>query len=104
MVTDNAAYARTVLAVGFRQNFSKTALSTILPEEIEAEVKEAAEIWGQSPKATRRYFREVEGVRIIRSPESRKAGRRARRYETVLIPPAVLEREIHKVAVSIVSP
>jgi hypothetical protein len=32
------------LTAGFRQNISKTSLSTILPEEIEAEVKEAAEI------------------------------------------------------------
>lgn len=44
IITDNVAFARTVLAAGFRPNFAKTALSTILPEEIEAEVKEAAEI------------------------------------------------------------
>jgi nucleolar protein 58 len=44
MVTDNQAYVRTILAVGKRTNFATTDLSEVLPEEIEEEVKEAAEI------------------------------------------------------------
>ncbi len=44
IVSDNVAFARVVLTVGFRPNFSKSSLSNILPEEVEAEVKEAAEI------------------------------------------------------------
>ena len=44
IITDNVAFARTVLAAGFRINFKKTNLSDCLPEEIESAVKEAAEI------------------------------------------------------------
>uniref|UniRef100_A0A8C6NQY3 NOP58 ribonucleoprotein homolog (yeast) n=1 Tax=Nothobranchius furzeri TaxID=105023 RepID=A0A8C6NQY3_NOTFU len=44
VVTDNLAYCKTVLKVGDRTNVSSTDLSEILPEEIEAEVKLAAEI------------------------------------------------------------
>ncbi|XP_037552605.1 nucleolar protein 58 isoform X2 [Nematolebias whitei] len=44
VVTDNLAYCRTVRTVGDRTNVSSTDLSEILPEEVEAEVKLAAEI------------------------------------------------------------
>lgn len=44
IITDNMAYARTIQKMGFRINCSTTDLSDILPEEVEAEVKEAAEI------------------------------------------------------------
>lgn len=41
---DNLAYARLVLKVGMRSNFVETDLSDILPEEMEAAIKAAAEI------------------------------------------------------------
>lgn len=63
-------------------------------EEKPLTVKKAAERWGQSPRATRRYFMEVMGVRIKPSPERRDKGRKKRKYVTLLIPPSVLEREI----------
>jgi len=44
VVTDNLAYVRTVQKMGMRVNAAKTDLSDILPEEVEAAVKEAAEI------------------------------------------------------------
>ncbi|XP_054915155.1 nucleolar protein 58 [Poeciliopsis prolifica] len=44
VVTDNLAYCKTVRKVGDRTNVATTDLSEILPEEIEAEVKLAAEI------------------------------------------------------------
>jgi nucleolar protein 58 len=44
IVTDNLLYARTVKAIGQRPRCAETNLSEILTEEIEAEVKEAAEI------------------------------------------------------------
>ncbi|XP_035660734.1 nucleolar protein 58-like isoform X2 [Branchiostoma floridae] len=44
VVTDNLAYAKTVKAIGNRLNTSKTDLSHILPEEVEEQVKKAAEI------------------------------------------------------------
>ena len=44
IVTDNIAYAKVIKKVGFRISTSDTDLSEILPEEIEAELKEAAEI------------------------------------------------------------
>jgi nucleolar protein 58 len=44
IITDNVAFARTVLVAGLRPNYAKTSLADVLPEEIEAEVKEAAEI------------------------------------------------------------
>ncbi|XP_041834415.1 nucleolar protein 58 isoform X2 [Melanotaenia boesemani] len=44
VVTDNLAYCKTVRKIGDRTNVSSTDLSDILPEEIEAEVKLAAEI------------------------------------------------------------
>lgn len=64
--------------------------------EVPLSVIEAAAYWGQSPKATRDYFRNIPGVRIIPSPPSYRGGRRKRAYETVLIPPAILLREIDK--------
>lgn len=44
IVTDNIAYIKTVMEVGMRTNAVKSDLSEILPEEIEAEVKEIAEV------------------------------------------------------------
>ncbi|KAG2226458.1 hypothetical protein INT45_014202 [Circinella minor] len=44
IIVDNLAYAKVVKAIGFRTNTSTTDLSAILPEELEAEVKDAAEI------------------------------------------------------------
>ena len=44
IVTDNLIYAKTVHAIGMRQKTSQTNLSEILPEDVEKEVKEAAEI------------------------------------------------------------
>ncbi|KAL6707292.1 Nucleolar protein 58 [Coniothyrium glycines] len=44
ILNDNLAYSRVVLKMGFRTNARDTDLSGILPEEIEAAVKAAAEI------------------------------------------------------------
>lgn len=44
VVTDNLAYCKTVRKIGDRTNVAGSDLSDILPEEIEAEVKLAAEI------------------------------------------------------------
>lgn len=44
ILNDNLAYARVVLTVGMRMNAVETDLSEILPEEVEAAVKAAAEI------------------------------------------------------------
>merc|ERR1712226_810597 len=44
IITDNIAYVRTVSQMGMRDNASQSDLSDILPEEVEAAVKEAAEI------------------------------------------------------------
>jgi len=44
IVTDNLAYAKTIQAIGKKDKAADTDLSSILPEEIEAEVKAAAEI------------------------------------------------------------
>ncbi|XP_023285586.1 nucleolar protein 58 [Seriola lalandi dorsalis] len=44
VVTDNLAYCKTVRKIGDRTNVSSSDLSDLLPEEIEAEVKLAAEI------------------------------------------------------------
>lgn len=44
IVTDNLAFAKTVKTMGIRQNAEKADLSEILPEEVEEEVKAAAEI------------------------------------------------------------
>ncbi len=44
IITDNIAYIRTVQDMGVRENCKNVDLSDILPEEIEARVKEAAEI------------------------------------------------------------
>merc|ERR1711936_31759 len=44
VITDNIAYIRTVQMMGTRENCKNTDLSDILPEDIEAKVKEAAEI------------------------------------------------------------
>ena len=44
IIVDNMAYARTVQVMGYRTSATTTDLSSVLPEEIEAEVKEAAEI------------------------------------------------------------
>ncbi|ROT42416.1 NOSIC domain-containing protein [Sodiomyces alkalinus F11] len=44
ILNDNLAYARLVLAAGMRENIAECDLSEILPEELEAAVKTAAEI------------------------------------------------------------
>jgi len=44
VITDNIAYIRTVQAMGTREKCKNTDLSDILPEDVEAKVKEAAEI------------------------------------------------------------
>jgi len=44
IVTDNLQYARTVKAVGIRTGIAEANLSEFLPEDIEAEVRQAAEI------------------------------------------------------------
>lgn len=44
IITDNLAYAKVVRKMGFRTNASTTALEDILPEELEATLKAAAEV------------------------------------------------------------
>ncbi|KAJ2083224.1 Nucleolar protein 58 [Coemansia sp. RSA 988] len=44
IVNDNQAYAKVIKKAGFRTNVGDTDLADILPEELEAELKEAAEI------------------------------------------------------------
>ncbi|KAL8818677.1 MAG: hypothetical protein Q9191_007889 [Dirinaria sp. TL-2023a] len=44
IVNDNLAYARVILKMGMRSNASNADLAEILPEEIEAAVKSAAEV------------------------------------------------------------
>ena len=44
VLVDNVAFAKVIKMVGFRTNFSTSDLSSILPEELEKEVKELAEI------------------------------------------------------------
>lgn len=44
IINDNVAYAKVILAMGMRTNASNADLSEILPEEIEAAVKAAAEV------------------------------------------------------------
>jgi len=44
LVTDNLAYAKTVKAIGFKHKTASCDLSSILPEDVEEEVKAAAEI------------------------------------------------------------
>uniref|UniRef100_A0A182IMJ1 Nucleolar protein 58 n=1 Tax=Anopheles atroparvus TaxID=41427 RepID=A0A182IMJ1_ANOAO len=44
VLTDNVAYVKTIKLVGMRDNMTDTDLSDILVEELEAKVKEAAEI------------------------------------------------------------
>lgn len=44
IITDNISFVKTIKLVGTRENMSKTDLSDILPENVEENVKEAAEI------------------------------------------------------------
>jgi len=44
IISDNLLFARVVKKMGFRANCSKTDLSEILPEDVEENVKEAAEV------------------------------------------------------------
>nr|XP_032813120.1 nucleolar protein 58 [Petromyzon marinus] len=44
VITDNLAYCKTIKKMGFRTNAATTDLSDIVPEEVEADVKAAAEI------------------------------------------------------------
>ena len=74
-----------------------TAVTPML--EVPLTVKQAALWWGQSEKATRRHFNRVDGVRVIKHPYryDPKRKRYVQKYDTLLIPPSVLEREIRKV-------
>jgi hypothetical protein len=54
-------------------------------------VNEIAELWGLSPDATRRIFRNEPGVVEIRN----NRGTRTRRYGTLRIPESVVER-VHR--------
>ncbi|KAF8632016.1 hypothetical protein AX17_004959 [Amanita inopinata Kibby_2008] len=44
IITDNLAYAKVIRAMGFRTNAATTSFATILPEDLEAVIKAAAEI------------------------------------------------------------
>ncbi|EDV99196.1 nucleolar protein 58 [Drosophila grimshawi] len=44
LITDNVAFVKTIKLVGTRDNMSTSDLSDILPEDVEQQVKEAAEI------------------------------------------------------------
>nr|XP_027197166.1 nucleolar protein 58-like [Dermatophagoides pteronyssinus] len=44
IIADNIAYIKTVMAIGMRTNAVNTDLSEIIPEDIEAQVKELAEV------------------------------------------------------------
>jgi nucleolar protein 58 len=44
VVTDNLAYAKTIIKMRYRVNCSETDFSDILPEDIEEQVKELAEV------------------------------------------------------------
>ncbi|KIK54399.1 hypothetical protein GYMLUDRAFT_48761 [Collybiopsis luxurians FD-317 M1] len=44
IIVDNSAYAKVVRAMGFRTNAASTSLASILPEDLEAVLKAAAEI------------------------------------------------------------
>ncbi|KAJ3291868.1 Nucleolar protein 58 [Rhizoclosmatium sp. JEL0117] len=44
IIVDNLAYAKVVKTMGFRSNAAEVDLSAVLPEELEKEVKDAAEI------------------------------------------------------------
>jgi len=44
ILNDNLAYAKVILAVGMRENLANTDLTDLLPEEIEAAVKAAADV------------------------------------------------------------
>jgi len=68
---------------------ARLELQAATPETIEGmdeeplTPKQAAPIWGKTPQSTRRYFMNVEGVRITNN--------------RLLIPPSVLRREIRRV-------
>ena len=44
IIVDNVAFAKTVKLMGFRTNASTTDFSSILPEDLEAQIKDAAEV------------------------------------------------------------
>lgn len=44
LITDSVAYARIILTMGIRSKAADTDLSEILPEEVEEQVKNAAEV------------------------------------------------------------
>jgi len=44
LVSDNLVYAKTVKTIGVKENCADMDLSSVLPEELEAEVKEMAEV------------------------------------------------------------
>ena len=63
-----------------------------IPIEPMYRVPEVSRQLGMSEDWTRRYFGEVAGVKIIKSP----AKRSNRAYSIMLIPASVLEREVRK--------
>ena len=65
-----------------------------IPIEPMYRVPEVARQLGMSEDWTRRYFGEVAGVKIIKSP----AKRSKRAYSIMLIPASVLEREVRKLS------
>src|ERR1700692_1612021 len=71
--------------------------------EMPLTVQEAAPLWGQSEKATRRSFAKGDESRIITNPHryDSKRNRHVRKYDTLLIPPSVLQREIRKITKSV---
>ena len=44
LISDNLVYAKTVRAIGPRERIADVDLSAVLPEEVEQEVREQAEI------------------------------------------------------------
>jgi hypothetical protein len=75
-----------------RERQERTNATPVPQLEAPLTVQEAAIIWGQSEKATRRYFAKVDGVRLISNPAryDKKRDRRIRKYDIILIPPSVL--------------
>lgn len=65
-------------------------------------IQQVAPIWGQSEKVTRRYFAKVKGVRIHANPAryDKVLKREIRKYDTITVPPSVLQRELQRITKS----
>ena len=61
ILNDNLAYARIIVKVGMRTNVADSDLSEILPEELEAAVKEAAEI----SMGTEIFDEDLENIKLL---------------------------------------